>query len=110
MEADLVEYRLPEHALPIPRCGVTQFVREDYSFYAVERQRRGPRSIEASVDVDHTRWVITPPDHLARRHGWVFELAGSKTALQGDGPARQSSGIALASRVKVLVAHVVARS
>src|SRR4051812_29096015 len=96
-------------AKPIPALiyvRVTGSARADYNSEVVERQRRGPRSIEAQVQSDHKRWAITTPDRRARRRGWVPALGEGESAPRRDAQASHRSGIALASRVKVLVAHV----
>ena len=61
------------------------------------------------MDPDHNRWAITPPDREARPFSWALAVGDGESDPPRDQPARQSSGIALASRIKVLVAHVVAQ-
>jgi hypothetical protein len=58
------------------------------------------------MEPDHNRWAITPPDCEARRLGWAAALVDPHR----DERASRLSGIVLASRMKVLVAHVLARS
>jgi hypothetical protein len=66
--------------------------------------------MKAQVETDHNRWAITPPVRETRRVAWLVPLGDNESASPRHERASQPSGIALASRVKVLVAHVVARS